>query len=147
LFGASALLTPVLTSSVADPSRMPPFLVGRYLAPFVGEEGVTHLLALARSVREIDLDDVDLTQVHAQTLIVRGEKDGWVSAGVAQRLASEVPGGRVITMADAARLVPEDAPNELADLIASFVSPRVGDGGEEILESIAESGTTEGEMA
>jgi pimeloyl-ACP methyl ester carboxylesterase len=147
LFGASALLAPLLTSSVADPSRMPPFLVGRYLAPFVGQEGVTHLLALARAVREIDLDDVDLTQVRAHTLIVRGDKDGWVSAGVAQRLSSEVPEGRVVTMPDAARLVPEDAPDELADMIAAFVSPQMGAGSDEVIETIDESGTTEGELA
>ncbi len=147
LFGASALLSPVLTGSVADPSRMPPFLIGRYLAPFVGQEGVTHLLALARAVREIDLDDLDLSQVRAHTLIVRGEKDGWVSPGVSQRLASEVPEGRVLTLPDAARLVPEDAPDELADIIATFVSPHVGRASEEVSATGNESGTTEGELA
>jgi pimeloyl-ACP methyl ester carboxylesterase len=147
LFGASALLTPVLTASVADPANMPPFLIGRYVAPFVGQEGVTHLLALARAVREIDLDDLDLTQVRAHTLIVRGERDEWVSAGVSQRLGSEVPEGRVVTMPGVARLIPEEAPDELADLITSFVSPHVGRTAEEISATLEESGTTEGEMA
>ena len=147
MFGASPLLTPVLTGSVADPARMPPALVGRYLAPFVGQEGVTHLLALARAVREIDLDDLDLTQVRAHTLIVRGDKDGWVSGGVAQRLASEVPEGRVVTMADAARLVPEDAPDELAELIATFVSPHINRGEDQTAVSSDESGTTGGGVA
>ena len=147
LFGASALLSPVLTESVADPARMPPFLVGRYLAPFVGQEGVTHLLALARAVREIDLDDLDLTQVRAHTLIVRGEKDGWVSPGVAQRLRAEVPDGRVVTLPDVARLVPEESPDELAELIASFVSPHVGRADGDIIVSSETTGTPEGGMA
>jgi pimeloyl-ACP methyl ester carboxylesterase len=147
LFGASALLSPVLTSSVADPARMPPFLIGRYLAPFVGQEGVTHLLALARAVREIDLDDLDLTEVRAHTLIIRGEKDEWVSAGVARRLASEVPEGRVITMPDVARLIPEEAPDELADTIAAFVSPHITRAGDEVATSSDVTGTPEGEMA
>src|SRR4029453_14451954 len=55
LFGAAPLLTPILEASVSDAARMPPTLVGRYLAPFVGPEGVTHLLALARAIRPTGL--------------------------------------------------------------------------------------------
>ena len=125
LFGASPLLAPILSASVSDPARMPPTLVGRYLAPFVGQEGVTHLLALARAVRAIDLDDLDLAQVRAHTLIIRGEKDAWVDAAVAQKLAGEIPECRVITLPDAARLIPEESPEELAEIVTAFISPHV----------------------
>ena len=147
LFGASSLLSPVLTGSVAEAERMPPTLVGRYLAPFVGPEGVTHLLALARAVRDIDLDDLDLTQVRADTLIVRGEKDAWVGPGVAQRLSSEIPDCRVVSLPDVGRLVPEEAPDELADLIATFVSPQLKGSAEEIGVSGDDTGTSEGGLA
>jgi len=159
LFGASPLLTPILTESVATPEHMPPALVGRYLAPFIGQEGVTHLLALARAIRTDDTDDIDLSQVRAHSLIVRGEKDVWVEPTVAEKLATELPGCRVVNFPDAARLVPEEAPDELADLIASFVSPhvsRAGDAPESLGGSLAEpfaehsptdSGTTGGETA
>jgi pimeloyl-ACP methyl ester carboxylesterase len=159
LFGASPLLTPILTESVATPERMPPALVGRYLAPFVGQEGVTHLLALARAIRTDDIDDIDLSQVRAHSLIVRGEKDVWVEPTVAEKLATELPGCRIVNFPDAARLVPEEAPDELADLVASFVSPhvsRAGDAPESLGGSLAEpfaehsptdSGTTGGETA
>jgi pimeloyl-ACP methyl ester carboxylesterase len=147
LFGAAPLLTPVLTGSVAAPERMPAALVGRYLAPFVGQEGVTHLLALARSVRDIDLDDLDLTQVRADTMIVRGDKDGWVSAGVSQRLSAEIPDCRVVTMPDVGRLVPEESPDELADLIATFVSPHIRGSAQEIVVTGNDSGTPEGGLA
>lgn len=155
LFGASPLLSPILTESVADPSRMPPMLIGRYLAPFIGQEGVTHLLALARAVRPTDLEDLDLTQVRAHTLIVRGEKDGWVSAGVAQKLSAEIADCRVVTLPEVARLVPEEAPDELASIVAAFISPHVGranddpDGVDEASsENIAEdAGTPKGDLA
>ena len=155
LFGASPLLTPILTGSVADPSRMPPALIGRYLAPFVGQEGVTHLLALARAIRNFDLEDLDLTQVRAHTLIVRGEKDGWVEPDVAQKLVAVIPDCRVVNFPEVARLVPEESPDELAHLIASFVSPHVGRIGEDadsVIEPTAEhseqnAGTMEGESA
>jgi pimeloyl-ACP methyl ester carboxylesterase len=126
LFGASPLLTPILTGSVVDASRMPPMLVGRYLAPFVGQEGVTHLLALARAVRPTDLEDLDLAQVRAHTLIVRGEKDAWVESSVSEKLASDIPECRVVTFPEAARLIPEELPEALAELVVSFVSPHVG---------------------
>lgn len=147
LFGASPLLAPVLAGSVAGADHMPPALVGRYLAPFVGQEGVTHLLALARAVKETDLDDLDLTLVRAHTLIVRGEKDVWVTGGVAARLASEVPEGRVVTLPDVARLIPEEAPDELTELIASFVSPHVNRDDDDVVSSTDENGTPEGGMA
>ncbi|HEX5077182.1 MAG TPA: alpha/beta fold hydrolase [Gemmatimonadaceae bacterium] len=155
LFGASALLTPILTQSVADPARMPPMLIGRYLAPFIGQEGVTHLLALARAVRPTDLEDVDPAQVRAHTLIVRGEKDMWVDGAVSRKLAADITDCRVVSFPDAARLIPEDAPEELAALISSFISPHVGPANapaeglpENAMENIAEdAGTPEGGLA
>jgi len=155
LFGASPLLSPILTESVADPARMPPMLIGRYLAPFVGQEGVTHLLALARAVRPTDLEDLDLSQVRAHTLIVRGEKDGWVDAGVAQKLAAEIADCRVVSLPEVARLVPEEAPDELASLVTAFISPHVGRANRDLdpmdetsPETIAEdAGTPEGDLA
>ena len=123
LFGAAPLLTPVLSGSVVDQAHMPPPLVGRYLAPYVGQEGVTHLLALARSVRGFDLEELDLTEIRAHTLVVRGEKDEWVGPVVAERLAASIPQCQVVTMPNVARLIPEEAPDELADLVIGFVSP------------------------
>ena len=125
LFGASPLLGPILAASVSDPARMPPTLVGRYLAPFIGQEGVAHLLALARAVRAIDLEELDLAQVRAHTLIIRGEKDAWVDPAVAQKLAAEIPECRVTTLPEAARLIPEESPDELADMVTAFISPHV----------------------
>ena len=125
LFGAAPLLTPVLEGSVSDPERMPPRLVARYLAPYVGTEGVTHMLALARSVRAEDLEELDLSQVRAHTLVVWGERDQWLDAEIPDRLARELPECRVVRLPDAARLVPEDAPDQLIELITSFVSPHV----------------------
>jgi pimeloyl-ACP methyl ester carboxylesterase len=154
LFGASPLLSPILTESVADPARMPPMLIGRYLAPFVGQEGVTHLLALARAVRPTDLEDLDLTQVRAHTLIVRGEKDGWVKASVAQKLCEEIADCRVVSLPEVARLVPEEAPDELASLVTAFISPHISRANQDLdsldepsPEPVAEAGTPEGDLA
>jgi len=132
LFGATPLLAPILTGSVADPAHMPPMLVGRLVAPFVGQEGVTHLLALARAVKPTDLEDLDLSQVRAHTLIVRGEKDTWVDPEVARKLSTDIADCRVVAFPEVARLIPEESPDELATLITSFVSPHVGRTADEV---------------
>jgi pimeloyl-ACP methyl ester carboxylesterase len=159
LFGASPLLSPALLGSVADPAAMPPTLIGRYLAPYVGQEGVTHLLALASAVRGFDSEDLDLSQVRAHTLIVRGEKDTWVGPEVAEQLQSGIPQCRVVTMPGVARLIPEEAPHDLAELVVAFVSPHASRESAEGLEGdepaalnaepagLGESGTTEGGTA
>jgi pimeloyl-ACP methyl ester carboxylesterase len=125
LFAAAPLLTPILTGSVADPAQMPATLVGRYLAPFVGQEGVSHLLALARAIKDTNLEDLELAQVRAHTLVIRGELDQWVDPSVAQRLAQEIADCRVVSLPQSARLIPEEVPDELAELVSSFVSPHV----------------------
>ena len=155
LFGAAPLLTPVLDGSVADPARMPPPLVGRYLAPYVGQEGVTHLLALARAVRGFDFEEIDLTQVRAHTLVIRGERDEWVGPEVAEQLKASIAQCRVVTVPGVARLIPEEAPDALADLVINFISPqaaRMADAAEDDrtppaaaeTATQAESGTPEG---
>jgi pimeloyl-ACP methyl ester carboxylesterase len=132
VFGASPLLAPVLRGSVADPARMPDRLVGRYLAPFVGPEGVNHLLDLARSLRVEEVDEIDLAAVAAPTLVVWGEGDPWLDRGIPARLLHAIPGSRLARLPKVGRLVPEEAPDALARLIADharFAAERAAEQG------------------
>jgi pimeloyl-ACP methyl ester carboxylesterase len=124
LLGAAPLLTPVLQGSVADRAHMPWRLVARYLAPYVGQDGVRHLLALAASVTAEDLDDADLTAIRAPTLVVRGEADQWLAEGVAERLSAAVADSRLLRLPGVGRLVPEETPESLAGLVLDFVEGR-----------------------
>lgn len=120
ILGAAALLTPVLEASVARGEHMPARLVARYLAPFVGPEGIGHLLALSRAIRAEDLEDVDYTQITAPALVVRGEADEYTEPAVAQRLAAAIPGSRLLRLPGTGRLVPEEDPDQLVDAILEF---------------------------
>lgn len=120
VLGAAPLLSPVLEGSVADPAHMPQRLVARYLAPYVGKDGVSHLLVLGRSIRANDLEDLDLDRITAPTLIVWGDRDGWSEPSVPDRLATAIPHSRLVRIDTAARLVPEDEPDRLAELIVDF---------------------------
>jgi pimeloyl-ACP methyl ester carboxylesterase len=121
VLGAAPLLAPVLEKSVADPRSMPPRLVARYLAPFVGSEGVSHLLTLARSVRREDLEGLDPGKIHVPTLIVWGEEDRWVDSGFGERLQATIPGSRLVRLPGVGRLVPEEASDSLSRLLLEFI--------------------------
>ncbi|MEO7219406.1 MAG: alpha/beta fold hydrolase, partial [Gemmatimonadaceae bacterium] len=76
VLGAAPLIEGVLRGSVADPStHMPVKLVARYLAPFVGKDGVNHLLTLASSISNEDMEDVELGSIHVPALVLWGERD------------------------------------------------------------------------
>jgi pimeloyl-ACP methyl ester carboxylesterase len=121
VLGAAPLLRDLLTQSVADPERMPDKLIARYLAPYVGREGLNHLLTLARAIGRDDMDEVELTQLDQPTLIIWGDQDRFIAPKLADELAKAIPGSRVARLPGAGRLVPEDAPETAATLILDFI--------------------------
>ena len=128
VMGAAPLLRDLLRSSVADPARMPEPLVARYLAPYVGRDGVNHLLRVARFVNPDDLAEINLRALPHPTLIMRGERDPWVDGRVGEQLANTIGGGKLVRLPGAGRLIPEDLPEVFSDLLLDFVGAR-GTGG------------------
>jgi pimeloyl-ACP methyl ester carboxylesterase len=128
IMGAAPLLRDLLRKSVSDPAKMPESLVARYLAPYVGREGVDHLLRLARFVNEDDLEEIDLRALPQPTLVVWGDRDPWVDAKIGDQLANTIGGSRLVHLPSTGRLVPEESPEMLANLILDFVGAR-GAGG------------------
>ena len=122
MLGATALLAPILERSVADPARMPQALIGRYVAPYVGGEGVSHLMQLERAINDRALDGVDLSKIIAPTLVLRGDEDGWVAPEVSAALAARLGRGELRRMADSGRLIPEDAPERFTDVLTDWLS-------------------------
>ncbi|HUF25616.1 MAG TPA: alpha/beta hydrolase [Gemmatimonadaceae bacterium] len=124
VMGAAPLLTPILEGSVLSPEHMPPRLVARYLAPYVGQDGVNHLLLLARSIDSDDLEDLDLRAIQAPTLILWGEEDRWLDDRLPDRLANAIPGARLVRIPGIARLLPEENPERAAEEIIDFLRER-----------------------
>jgi pimeloyl-ACP methyl ester carboxylesterase len=120
VLGAAPLLTELLESSVADRERMPDRLVARYLAPYVGHAGVEHLLNLARAVEPDDMEEIDLSLLDRPTLIVWGDQDPFVKPSLPDELVEQIPGSRIVRMPGLGRLIPEEAPDTLANLILEF---------------------------
>jgi pimeloyl-ACP methyl ester carboxylesterase len=110
----------LLEAGVAKPQAMPDGLVARYLAPFVGRDGVEQLHTIVRSIRAHDLHEDELRTIAAPTLIVAGERDRWLDVRTAERLAGTIPDARLARIPGAGRLIPEEAPDELSELILRF---------------------------
>ena len=121
VLGAAPLMRELLERSVADKANMPDPLLARYLAPYVGKDGLNHLLTLARAVDDEDMLDVDLGQIDRPTLIVWGDQDPFVSPKLGDKLADTIPGSRLVRLPGTGRLVPEEAPETLANMILEFV--------------------------
>jgi len=121
ILGAAPLMRELLERSVSKPENMPESLVARYLAPYVGQDGLNHLLALARSVDKDDMTDIELGQIDCPTKIVWGDQDMFVSPKLGDRLADTIPGSRLVRLPGTGRLVPEEAPDTLANMILEFV--------------------------
>src|SRR5688572_4596496 len=125
ILGAAPLIEGVLKGSVADPDKfMPVKLIARYLAPFVGKDGVNHLLTLASSISNEDMEDVDLKTIHVPALILWGEKDQWLGPKIADKLASSLPDGRLVRVPGVGRLLPEESPERLNELLLDFMRRR-----------------------
>jgi pimeloyl-ACP methyl ester carboxylesterase len=125
ILGAAPLVEGILRKSVADPEKhMPTRLVARYLAPFVGKDGTNHLLALASSISVEDLEDIDLRNIHVPALILWGEEDTFVDGRIAEKLTSSLPDGRLVRLPGVARLLPEENPDYLVELLMDFMRKR-----------------------
>ncbi|MEP6729560.1 MAG: alpha/beta hydrolase [bacterium] len=121
ILGVAPILGELLRRSVADESHMPDKLVARYLAPYVGEEGLNHLLLLARSIDDEDMEDAELGTLPQPTQIVWGDQDPWVTPKFADRLADTIPGSRLVHLPGVGRLVPEEASDTLVALLLEFI--------------------------
>ena len=112
-----------LVAQVADPSRMPPRLAGRYLAPYIGREGLNHLQTLARAIEDDELDDLVLQDIHHPTVVVRGNRDRQCDQRTAEGFARDLPAGRYAEMGNVGRLIPEEAPAALVDVVMADPAP------------------------
>ena len=128
IMGAAPLMRDLLQKSVADPARMPEPLVARYMAPYVGGDGVDHLLRISRFIDREPLEEINLRALPHPTMVIWGDRDPWASPKVAEQLADTIGGSKLVHLPAAGRLVPEDAPEALSQLLLDFIGARAPGG-------------------
>lgn len=125
LFGAQPALAPLLRAAVSAPEHMPDLLVARYLAPFVGIDGLSQLLQRASAIELSDDAPAKLATVTTSVMVVDGDAEpprpslSWSSLlPLASISTKRLTGGR---------LLPEDAPVELSTLILEWLKDQRND--------------------
>ena len=121
VLGAAPLLRRVLEDSVARKETMPARLVARYLAPYVGPDGVTHLLTIARALKADDVEELDLSLIRAPVAIVWGEEQPWLDSGLPERLQAAIAGSSLLRFHGIGALVPEENPDALAHVVLELL--------------------------
>jgi pimeloyl-ACP methyl ester carboxylesterase len=98
-----------------------------YLAPWRGEGGRRAFVRQALQFEERHTGEIEpwLGSVEVPVLVAWGEEDGWLDPSQAPRLREEIPGSELELIQEAGHFVQEDAPEEIAKVLASFFS---GDG-------------------
>lgn len=120
LFGAQPALAQLLHGGVANAEHMPDRLVARYLAPFVGPDGLNQLLQRAAAV-ELTGDQRELlADVRGPVLVAIGEAE---APKPSLSWATLLPSASVAVtqIAGAGRLLPEDAPDAVETLILEWL--------------------------
>ncbi|GAA2455283.1 alpha/beta hydrolase [Actinomadura vinacea] len=94
-----------------------------YLAPWAGPEGQRRWVDQAAAVTADDTREVvaRLDRIAVPTLVLWGERDGWLAPATADRLAAAIPGAGRTTIADAGHFLPEDNPQDTAAMLLPFL--------------------------
>ena len=78
-------------------------------------------MQVERAINDQALADVTWEKIAAPALVVRGDSDSWVAPDVAAMVASRLPRAQHRRLAGAARLIPEDAPAALSELLRDWI--------------------------
>jgi pimeloyl-ACP methyl ester carboxylesterase len=115
-------LTKAFTRGMARSERITPELIAAYERPFEGINGRLAYLRAARALRTEDLASRMhfVERLPIPVLIIWGALDPFQPVEYGERLAKSMSNARIEVMGDASHFVPEDAPEALARLIASF---------------------------
>jgi 2-hydroxymuconate-semialdehyde hydrolase len=118
-------LTKGFTRGMVHLERITPEMIGAYEWPFRGVEGRLAYLRAARALRTEELSSrmAAIERLELPTLVVWGAKDVFQPIKEGERLARKMAQGRFEIIDHAGHFLPEDAPDELARLITTFVSP------------------------
>lgn len=94
-----------------------------YLAPFEGPSGQRRWLDQVAHFTEDDTEDVveALGEITVQVTVIWGEHDLWLPVSTATRLAGAIPGARRTIIPGAGHFLTEDAPAEVAAVLADWL--------------------------
>jgi 2-hydroxymuconate-semialdehyde hydrolase len=107
--------------------RVTPDLIAAYERPFHGGDGRLAYLRAARALRTEELASrmTAVERLKTPTLIIWGAEDQFQPLRYGERLAKAMPNARLEVVERAGHFLPEDAPETLAQMIATFAKADV----------------------
>jgi pimeloyl-ACP methyl ester carboxylesterase len=95
-----------------------------YLSQWRGEEGKLAFLRKEKGLRERDTAELEprLGEVEVPVLVVWGEEDAWLNPSQADQLHEAIQDSRLRKVPEVGHFLPEDAPEELAKVLADSLS-------------------------
>jgi pimeloyl-ACP methyl ester carboxylesterase len=95
-----------------------------YLRPFAGPEGRDALVAHLRALRNRETIKIGrkLAKLNVPTAIIWGAADRILPLEVGRRLQAAIPGATLTTVPGAGHMLPEEAPRQTADAIATLLA-------------------------
>jgi pimeloyl-ACP methyl ester carboxylesterase len=126
-FRSRGLVERLLKSTYADPGKVTPADVDQYYAPVADPR---YGRALRAVLREFDFKALEgrLDSVQVATLLIWGERDRWVPAGLGRQFAAQLLRAAFLIVPHAGHSVQEEAPSETNRLLIRFLTqglPRV----------------------
>lgn len=117
-----AIVTAYVKGAIHTP--MPEETLQGILRPWSGE---TSRKAFYRQIAQASqryTDEVEplYGDVQVPVLVAWGEEDEWIPIARGKELSQRIPGAQFVPIADAGHLAQEDAPDELFDIIQTFIS-------------------------
>lgn len=114
---------------LARPERMPRDVLDHHWRLAMRDGGKRSVLAawaqLAQGMPALEALRAKLGELKMPMLLLHGAEDRWVPVSHAERLAKAMPGARLQVMEGVGHFAMEDAPEEVADLLASFLEQEV----------------------
>jgi pimeloyl-ACP methyl ester carboxylesterase len=99
--------------------RLTPELFEKYQEPLRTEAGRRALLHFARCLDNTNLTEIagDLRRIAVPATVVWGTRDVYLSPAIAEKLAANIPGCRLVEIETAGHYVPIDEPARLAQIV------------------------------
>jgi pimeloyl-ACP methyl ester carboxylesterase len=115
------IMSPVLRGGVADPKSISPALMAEMYRVGNRPRHYRALISLLRNAESFELARKDYGRINVPVLLIWGNKD-WSRPPERELTHSLIPNAVVKTIADGGHFLPLDRPQELSQLLISFVS-------------------------
>lgn len=122
------MLRMVIRRAIYHKDRLTNNVMDIFWQPFetvVGKKGFVQLISCINN--RLLMDEVEnLRKIDLPTLVIRGEADAYLGKEITERLATDIPGARLIKVPKGGHFIQLDEPEKIVELLRDFFVARRG---------------------